>query len=178
MVEQSGYLKEVPYIKERILDVFLNDELLMKYISDEPYNDLPARHIFCKRVYPWEYTLGTTQQASAYITFEMAANAIYDERQRKNPAILDLTLYVYAICHQSIMLIDDKVAQRLEIDERGTRVDLMLSRVDELLNGTSLSRFGKFEFSEQNILLPPATDYTGKENVYTTRNFNRMCGRL
>lgn len=178
MVEESGFLKEVPFIKERILDLFLNDELLMKYISDTPDSILPARNMFCTHVYPWEYTLGTTQTASAYLTFEMTADAVTDERMHRNAAVLDLNLYVYAFCHQSIMLIDDKVAERLEVDERGTRLDLILSRVDELLNGTSLSRFGKFEFAMQEIILPPATDYPGKSNTYVTRNFNRMCGRL
>lgn len=178
MVEDSGFLKEIPFIKERLLDVFLNDALLMKYISDTNIEELPARDMFCTRVYPWEYTLGTTQQASAYLTFEMGADAISNERNQLHPAILNLRLYVCAFCHQSIMLVDDKVGQRLGIDERGTRVDLILSRVDELINGVQLSRFGRLEFVTQDVILAPGSDYPGKSNTYTTQNFNRMCGRL
>lgn len=178
MDEKLGNLNEIPFLKNNVLEKFLNDELLVRLLADASNVSLPALDLRYKRVYPWEYTLETTSEAAAFITMEMVATPMLDERGRRNPVVKDIHLFVYAFCHQSIMLVDDEVGARLGIPQRGTRVDIMLARVDELLNGAELSSFGKLEFDGQEIINPPASRYVGKCTTYSTKNFNRTCARI
>lgn len=179
MVENIGFLNEIPYLKNGILEQLLCDPYLMKLVSDDPDIQVPALSMRCDRVYPWEYTLGTTQDARAYITMEMVGEPIQDyETRTYHPALKNVHLYVYVFCHQSIMMIDDAAGARLGIDQRGTRIDLMSARIDELLNGKELSSFGYLGFAGQEIIEPVAQNYPGKMNTYTTLQSNRWGSRL
>lgn len=178
MDEKLGNLNEIPFLKNNVLEKFLNDELLVRLLADTVDVSLPALGLRYDRVYPWEYTLETTSEAAAFITMEMVATPILDAQGRRNPAVKDIHLFVYAFCHQSIMLIDDAAGARLGIPQRGTRVDLMLARIDELLNGAELASFGRLEFDGQEVISPPASRYVGKCTTYSTKNFNRTCARI
>lgn len=181
MTEEVGFLNEVTWIKNRILELFLGDDYLMRLVSDRADITWPALVLRFKQVYPYEYTMGTTTESKAFITFEMTASARTDINDRQHPAIVNLNLYVYAFCHEDVMMVDDTVAHRLGItdkNKRGSRIDLMCARIDELLNGSELSSFGRFVFQSQEILNPVALNYHGKCNVYFSLNANRYGGAL
>lgn len=181
MIDNVGFLGEIPYIKSRVLELFLSDGYLMKLVADRADIVVPALDLRYTQVYPFEYTMGTTTSAKAFITMETSVTSRKDLSNRQHPGIVDVSLYIYAFCHESIMIVDDTVARRLGLEDenaRGSRVDLMCSRIDELINGSELSSFGKFVFDDQQILNPVAVNYHGKCNCYMSMNANRYGGAL
>lgn len=182
MIDRVGFQAQIPVIKNNLLGILLNDDVLVKLLADTPNVTMPAYELRYTHVFPWEFTMGTTTDARAYITFETAIHSRSEGGlSPTNPGAVDVDLYVYAFCHDSIMRIDDAVAGRLGFDDpnmRGSRIDLMCARIDQLLNGRELSSFGRFEFSDQQILNPLSTNYHGKCNIYNALNANRWGRRL
>lgn len=181
MIDAVGFMSEIPVIKNNILSRLLNDEILMKLVADTADIKLPALQLRYKQVFPYLYTIETTTDAKTFIIFDTYVESHKDFSSRQHPGIVDVTIEVFAVCHDSLSMVDDAVAKRLGFTDenlRGYRVDLMCMRIDELLNGTELSSFGKFVFDEQTILDPLATDYHGKCSVYTALNANRYGGAL
>lgn len=182
MIDAVGFQSQIPVIKSNLLGLLLNDSVLMRLVADRYDVELPAYELRYKRVYPWEYTMDATTDAGAFITLEMSLQSRRLEHSSPiNPGTVDMSLYVYAFCHESIMRVDDAVAQRLELQDenlRGSRVDLMCARIDALLNGRELSSFGRFEFDDQQILNPISPHFHGKCNIYTSTSANRWGAQL
>lgn len=181
MIDAVGFMSEIPVIKNQVLSLLLHDEILMKLVADRPDVKLPALDMRYTHVYPFLYTKGTTTDSKAFITFDTSLAGRTDRDENLHPAIVNLTLEVFAFCHEDLAIIDDAVAKRLQIDDenyRGYRVDLMCMRIDSLLNGAEPSSFGKLKFYSQEVVEPLATDYQGKCNIYSSINANRYGGAL
>ena len=180
MTEQLGFLDEIPYIKNNLLLKLLSDEYLMKLVSDSYDVQIPALDLRFKQVYPWEDTIGTTEESKAFITFEMRGESIKDYSGKHRTDTKRVYLYVYCFCHEAINLVDDMVADRLGLpdDKRGSRIDLMAARVDRLINGSVFSNWGRFQFDDQAILTPVGVNHHGKCNVYIAEIANQYGDKM
>lgn len=175
MIDRIGLQDEIPVIKNNLLTTFLNDEYLCKLVSDRYDITTPALDLRYKQIFPYEYTSDTTTDAQAYLMFETRVSSLNAQFGSRHPAVKQVWLYVYCICHERIMMIDDVVAERLELNDpnaRGSRVDLMCARVDRLIQGYDTSPFGRFLLDDQEILSAQSPDYRGKVTIYYSENMN------
>lgn len=89
-----------------------------------------------------------------------------DVPQIKTIAVKDCYLYVWVFAHKSLMQTKD-----------GVRVDLLASRIDWLLNGSTELGFGRLRL-ESCLRINPNEDYYGRVLKYYVQDWNRFGEKL
>lgn len=92
------------------------------------------------RIVPWKKKMDTQMDAQSIVAFDIVPG------HAVNPAVREYTLYVWVMVHDSLMVFDDVAGRRLQMRDRGTRLDILADKVDYLLNGDEGLGFGELQF--------------------------------
>ena len=112
-------------------------------------------------MFPFEYIPDIIDTKSTFICTEIIA-------QIKNTNVCNMTVYVYAFTHKSNMRYKRSGAI-------GTRIDILVSDIDKLLNGNSNFGIGKLNLERVDIYIPEK-DFYGRRLMYSVPEFNRQSG--
>lgn len=169
MAEQV--LNEISKMKHRIDQIILSDRDIVSLITDDPLWAVPATNLKFVRVFPFKYVPDVSQGMNTYITYQINIHGI------NNPAVAQYYLSVYVIVHQDIERIDDEVGQRLGIEDRGTRTDVLCSKIDALINGANGIGIGRSELVDiDDVQISP--NFNGRKLLYRIYGWNRTGERL
>lgn len=111
-------------------------------------------------VYPFLYVPDTVEAAKTFICIET------DVLKVVNQHVVDLRLYVQIFTHKSLM-------QYTEVGMSGTRVDILISKTDKLLNSSRDFGIGRLKLDGCNIVFPQQ-DYYGRILIYNMSDFNTI----
>lgn len=127
-------------MKLRILNHLMMNEDVMKIVEDKQDVVLPNTAMRYTRIVPWKKKMDTQMDAQSIVAFDIVPG------HAVNPAVREYTLYVWVMVHDSLMVFDDVAGRRLQMRDRGTRLDILADKVDYLLNGDEGLGFGELQF--------------------------------
>lgn len=156
---------DISLIKEKVMISLLQDHDVVSILADKANVTTPAMELRYTQVFPWPHVPGTTDEVKTYITFEVTTNGI------DNPAVKDYELRVYIFTHDSKMPFDTAAAQRIGINVRGTRIDILAHIIDHLLNGQSGYGFGDLKLIGDRTF-SPCDSYFGRIRIYSIKGWN------
>lgn len=153
-----AYLEEIPEYKLDLLQEFLKNEDIIKYIGNTSDNIYDPVDLIGINVFPFPYVPDTETEVKTYICMD-----IYVPRV-KDMLFKDVQIVVNIFSHKSMGTYKGK-----------SRVDLINIEVDKILNGN-------FDFGIDKVnlvsVLPyiPNSKFAGKQIIYNVPNFNqRRC---
>lgn len=154
-----------------LMKEILLDEEIMKIVENKPDVQMPNKDLLYKQIVPYKKKMDTQLKAQSIIAFEIAPG------KAATPAVREYVLNVWVMVHDDLMKFDTQVANRLGINDRGTRLDVLADKIDYLLNGDKEIGFGRLEFEGA----PPfsASEYFhGRQLVYSIYGWNRYGDKL
>lgn len=111
-------------------------------------------------VFPYEFIPGVNEEAATFICLEDAVARVDTDN------VADIILYVFVFTHKSLI----KYKRSGVV---GTRVDILASDVDKILNGASGLGIGKLKLERVEIYKNKNDDYYGRALTYSISDFNR-----
>lgn len=159
-------LNEVSDMKLQIMQQLLMDRDIMTIVEDTPDIHLPNMNMRYTQIVPWKKKMETQQDAQTIIAFDV------NPGEAINPAVRRYTLYIWVMVHDSLMVFDKTVGNRLMLPDRGTRLDVLAAKVDHLINGNEDLGFG--EVVAKGAPLVDVSDYYhGRVLTYDIKGWNR-----
>lgn len=154
------FLTELSDKKQQILKDLLSDRELVTLLTDDSTIRLPAKDLRYDQVFPYPWVDETADAAKSFICFDVTVPEI------STIAVKDCYMYIWIFTHQ-----------RIAMTKEGVRTDLLASRVDYLLNGSTEYGFGKVRLMS---VLPyaPNANYYGKVLKYYVQDWNRFGAKL
>lgn len=166
-----GNLNVIGQMKQVILQALLTDEEIMKLILDRPDVELPAFSARYKEVVPWRRVPDTQMDAKTSVAFDITMGKAITS------AAKEFTLYIWIMSHDSVMPFGNKEGNRLQIEDRGVRNDILADKIDYLINGSTELGFTKAELIRSE-LFEPVDGYSGRSMVYSITGWNRYNEQL
>lgn len=166
-----GNLNLISVLKQTILSAILSDADIMKLVTNSGTVTVPAMSARYDQVFPWKRVPKTIDEATTLITFEVAIPGTL------NCAVRDFILRIYVMTHESLMKVDQGVANSLGISDKGVRIDILADKIDYLLNGSEDFGFKKLELEQSNPF-DPVDGYHGRTLEYSAQGFNRYGEKL
>lgn len=154
------FLNDLTTKKEFLLKTFLSDERFVQLVTNQQDVQLPALDLRYKQVFPYGWIGDTVSIAKTFVCFDV------DVPQIKTIAVKDCYLYIWVFAHKSLMP-----------TKEGVRVDLLSSRIDWLLNGSTELGFGRLRL-ESCLRINPNEDYYGRVLKYYVQDWNRFGEKL
>lgn len=162
------YLKEVGTFKNKIVSKLINDEnivdVLLGDVShlDDPESALLGRDATGKGgcVFKFEYVPDTQENSRTFLCVEVVP------QETAGDTVTRMMVYVFCYCSKDIMQTYRRKGQA------GTRVDILASDVDQILNGNSEFGIGPLEW-EGSSIYKPAVCYYGRLLAYSVTSFRR-----
>ena len=158
-------------IKSCLLEDILCDKEAVRLIEHKGDVELPAKHLLYEQVVPWMKIPGTIEEAQTYVTCEVTIPRVI------NKATRIYRLHVFVIVHESQMKIDSAIGKMLNIDDRGSKLDILLDRIDSIISGSRRYTFDELTFVGQDIITT-AQKFHGKVNRYEIRGWNMTPERI
>ena len=155
--------KELSKQKFLLLDSLLTDQELIKavvydtpdFLYREDIDYEKAQSYVFNRVYPQRFIAGTPSEIKTYLTIS------FEDYRPINGYFKSGRIRISAFTHHTLYSSIDGFL----------RIDLIMERIDELLNSQRKLGIGKMEFSERNPLTV-TTDYHGEYIIYRIVDFN------
>lgn len=160
VVANATLLKELTERKQLLFETILSDRECVNLLTNSEDHPLPALDLRYTQVFPYAWIDDTIQDAKTFLCFDL------DVPRISNIAVKSVNLYIWMFSHKSLMP-----------TRFGIRTDLLASRVDTLLNGSTEFGFGKLSLSSVTRL-SPNTDYYGRALKYTVLDWNRFGTKL
>lgn len=154
------FLQDLTTKKERMLKEFLSDREVVTLLTDDETHELPAKDLRYKQVFPYAWIDETVDEAKTFICFDV------DVPEIATIAVKDCYMYVWIFTHTKIAM-----------THRGVRVDLLASRIDELINGSTEYGFGKVKLVSA-LRFMPNSNYYGRVLKYYVQDWNRFGAKL
>ena len=168
----TGNLYERIDIDEEMFRTFLSNKSIVALLTNTSTTPIPAKDLRYKNVFPYEHVPDTSIETGVYITFDTEVIDVPTSASKR------IYLYVYVMCHQSMMNVDSATAALMGIQDRGPRKKILAAKVDEAINGlVNEDWIGKINLVETK-LVTPAPGYCGDCLVYEILDFNRVGERL
>ncbi len=124
--------------------------------EDEEY---PEEIIPKKYSFPHEYIPGTQQVTDRFINYEISANI-----DSRNNAFKDLTIYFFVVCHEDIMIYEEKARTYLWYD-------LVACELDNIFCEKNILGVGKTTLVS-NTPYCPQQKYKGRLLKFVVKDFN------
>jgi len=169
----SNNLNVISDMKQTMLRALLSDEDVVKILRNTCDVELPDMGLRYTQVFPWMYVPDTVEETKSYIGMKIKA------RNQINAAAKVYEMTIYIICHKEHMRMNAAVCEQLGLDttDSGSRVDVLMDKVDCLINGSEEFGFGKVEFVESDEFRP--TDkFHGRYITYRVNGWNRWGEKL
>ncbi len=162
-------LNEMGIFKNRIVSKFVNDENIVDVLlGDISEIDDPETALLGKdgggnggRIFKFEYIPDTQEESKTFLCVEVVPE------NTDGDTVTLMTIYVFVYCSKNLMQTYHRKGQA------GTRVDILASDVDKILNGNTEFGIGPLEWAGSSIY-KPANCYYGRLLVYQVSSFRRQ----
>lgn len=158
-------------IKSCLIEDILTDEETVRLIEHKSRVEIPAKHLLYEQVVPWCKVPGTTEEAKTFVACEVTVPRVLNDATRI------YRLHVFVIAHESQMKVDSVVGNAIGTNDRGSKVDILLDRIDSLISGSRRYTFDKLTFIGQDLITTPQK-FHGKVNRYEIRGWNMTPERI
>lgn len=161
-------LEEIGSFKNKIVSKLINDSNILDAILGD-INDIkdPETALLGKDgsgnggcVFKFEYIPDTQENSKTFLCVEVVP------QETDGDTITNMVIYVFAYCSKNLMQTYHRKGQA------GTRVDILVSDIDKILNGNSEFGIGPLEWAGSSIY-KPAQPYYGRMLVYRVGTFRR-----
>lgn len=161
-------LDEIGVFKNRVVSKLINDENVLDVLLGNTDDiDDPETLLLGKNgsgeggcVFKYEYVPDTQENSKTFLCVEVVPE------QTSGDSIAMMTIYVFAYCSKNLMQTYHRKGQA------GTRIDILVSDIDKLLNGNKEFGIGPLEWAGSSIY-KPAQCYYGRMLVYQVGSFRR-----
>lgn len=143
-------LEQLTYYKEKLFSKFCGSNKIVELLQQSNETGVELRY---KNIFPYPHTIGTTQEASAFLCFDIEARAVHIGTYK------DVVIKVWVFCHESIMRTKD-----------GLRTDLLANEVGKLMDKQDVFTSWKVEWVSCNTF-SPCNDYHGRQLVFKVTDF-------
>ena len=161
-------LEEIGSFKNKIVSKLINDSNILDALLGD-INDIedPETALLGKDgsgnggcVFKFEYIPDTQENSKTFLCVEVVP------QETDGDTITNMVIYVFAYCSKDLMQTYHRKGQA------GTRVDILVSDIDKILNGNSEFGIGPLEWAGSSIY-KPAQPYYGRMLVYRVGTFRR-----
>lgn len=149
-------LEEFFDYKNRLMKDLCCNEEIVRLITDNNDADVPNHTLSYSQIFPYEFVPETVDDGKTFICFDV------DIANVENKTFYTPVLYVWVFTHKS----------KMRLDAGGLRLDIMASKINDLLNGSRFYGLGELELKNVSRF-SPITDYQGRALTYVARDFNR-----
>lgn len=161
-------LDEIGVFKNQVVSKLINDENVLDVLLGNTDDiDDPETLLLGKNgsgeggcVFKYEYVPDTQENSKTFLCVEVVPE------QTSGDSITMMTIYVFAYCSKNLMQTYHRKGQA------GTRIDILVSDIDKLLNGNKEFGIGPLEWAGSSIYRP-AQCYYGRMLVYQVGSFRR-----
>ena len=160
--------EEIGSFKNKIVSKLINDSNILDALLGD-INDIedPETALLGKDgsgnggcVFKFEYIPDTQENSKTFLCVEVVP------QETDGDTITNMIIYVFAYCSKNLMQTYHRKGQA------GTRVDILVSDIDKILNGNSEFGIGPLEWAGSSIY-KPAQPYYGRMLVYRVGTFRR-----
>lgn len=150
-------LDELYNYKNKLIEEILTDETIVSLINDKiPVSD--SKELVYTQVFPYEYIPETVEEGKTFICIDVDILQTSSVKPFYLPAI-----YVWVFSHYS----------KLRLPEGGLRVDKLVSKIAEKVNGSKKYGLGETELYSVKRFAP-LTGFNGKCMTFYTKDFSRV----
>jgi hypothetical protein len=142
--------------KQQLMNDLLTDPEVLRLLSDDMEATGNPGALVYSQVFPFEYVPETVEHGHTFICCDVDITRTYEK------PYLQATLYIWVFTHKS----------KLKLPGGGVRTDKLVSRIDELLNGSRYYGLGELDLHSSKRFAP-MTDYQGKMLTYHAIDLNR-----
>ena len=161
-------LEEIGSFKNKVVSKLINDENILDVLLGDVDNiEDPETALLGKDgsgkggcVFKYEFVPDTQENSKTFLCVEVVPE------ETNGDSITSMTIYVFAYCSKDIMQTYRRKGQA------GTRVDILVSDIDKILNGNAEFGIGPLEWMGSSIY-KPALPYYGRMLVYRVGTFRR-----
>ena len=161
-------LEEIGTFKNKVVSKLINDDNVLNVLLgdidkvEDPETALLGKDGSGKGgcVFKFEYVPDTQENSKTFLCVEVVPN------ETDGDTITNMTIYVFAYCSKNLMQTYHRAGTA------GTRIDILVSDVDKILNGNSEFGIGPLEWAGSSIY-KPAQWYYGRMLVYQVGTFRR-----
>ena len=149
------FLSELTEKKQILIKELLSDQIFCDLVSGEVGHAIPAIDLRYKQVYPVSWVDSAISEAKTFVCFDM------DVTGTSSIAVKNSEIYFWLFTHKNLMF-----------TEKGILIDILASRIDELVNGSTELGFGKVKLESAGRWSPNAA-YYGRVLTYSVKGWNR-----
>ena len=161
-------LEEIGSFKNKIVSKLINDSNILDALLGDINNvEDPETALLGKDgsgnggcVFKFEYIPDTQENSKTFLCVEVVP------QETDGDTITNMIIYVFAYCSKKLMQTYHRKGHA------GTRVDILVSDIDKILNGNSEFGIGPLEWAGSSIY-KPAQPYYGRMLVYRVGTFRR-----
>ena len=161
-------LEEIGSFKNKIVSKLINDSYILDALLGDINNvEDPETALLGKDgsgnggcVFKFEYIPDTQENSKTFLCVEVVP------QETDGDTITNMIIYVFAYCSKNLMQTYHRKGQA------GTRIDILVSDIDKVLNGNSEFGIGPLEWAGSSIY-KPAQPYYGRMLVYRVGTFRR-----
>lgn len=161
-------LKEIGEFKNKVISKLINDENIVDVLIGNNKNSENAGSLLLGKdetgkggcVFKFEYVPDTQEMSKTFLCVEIVPY------KTNGDTITDMYLYIFIYCSKDIM----QTYHRKQC--AGTRIDILASDIDTILNGNSDFGIGPLEWYGSEIY-KPAQIYYGRVLTYFVSAFRR-----
>ena len=161
-------LDEIGVFKNRVVSKLINNENVLDVLLgntddiDDPETILLGKDGSGKGgcVFKYEYVPDTQENSKTFLCIEVVP------QETNGDTITDMVIYVFIYCSKNLMQTYHRKGKA------GTRVDILASDIDKILNGNAEFGIGPLEQMGSSIY-KPAQPYYGRMLIYRVGTFRR-----
>lgn len=143
--------------KTQLAKDLLTDTEIVKLLNDDPYTEIEdPKELMYKQVFPYEYIPETVEHGRTFICSDVDVDVV------DGKTFLQAKLMIWVFTHSSLM----------RLPEGGVRVDKLVSRICEKINGSRMYGLGELSLASSKRFAI-MTDYSGKVLTFYIKDFNR-----
>lgn len=149
-------LEEFFNYKNRFMKELCCDKDIVSLITDKSDSKVPNHTLAYSQIFPYEFVPETVDNGQTFVCFDV------DIAEVLNKTFYVPVMYVWIFTHKS----------KMRLPEGGIRIDILASKINELLNGSRFYGLGELSL-KQVSRFSPITDYQGRALTYYAKDFNR-----
>lgn len=161
-------LEEIGIFKNRVVSKLIHDKNIVDVLlnSDKEKEDPDVALLGTDGtgkdgcVFEFEFVPDTQEMAKTFLCVEVIPE------KTSGDSVTEMTVYVFAYCSKNIMQTYRRKGNA------GTRIDILISDVDKILNGNDEFGIGPLEWAGSDIY-KPAQVYYGRVVMYKVSSFRR-----
>lgn len=162
-------LEELGEFKNKVVSKLINDpNIIDVLLGDLNKIDDPEVALLGKDnsgeggcVFKFEFVPDTQESSKTFLCIEVVPE------KTNGDSVTEMSIYVFCYCSKNIMQTYHRKGQS------GTRVDMLASDIDKILNGNTEFGIGPLEWVGSSIY-KPALAYYGRMLVYRVSSFRRV----